>query len=103
MTHENPYSGILSIIRSRDKGSDTYACNLVIGRVASNAPFTVHAAGLELDEDDIIFTASAGMTVTVEGEAAVFGSIVFPAGSSVLLLTLDFQKFYLIGGADQHG
>ncbi|MCH5279533.1 MAG: hypothetical protein J1E60_07055 [Christensenellaceae bacterium] len=98
--NENPYSGLLSIIRGKDQSSDTYACNQVIGRVVSVTPLIINAAGLELDEDDIIITTSAGATVTVEGETAVFGSAVFPVGSSVLLLTPDFQKFYLIAGAN---
>lgn len=76
----NPYTGMVELFKRPQ--ADEAACKLVTGSVKSTAPLIINAAGLENEEDDILFVNEAP-------ELA--------AGDSVLMLTTDYQKFYIIG------
>lgn len=80
----DPYSEIIRLMRERPNDGEP-TCKLEVGIVRGTSPLIVSAFGLENDEDDIVLvqTGSEAPVLTV--------------GSSVLLLTTDYQKFYLLG------
>lgn len=82
----DPYVGIISIFKKPQNGEAD--CKLVVGIVKSTAPLTINAAGLENEEDDVLFVGDVP-------ELA--------ANDNVLMLTIDYQKFYIIGRITAYG
>jgi hypothetical protein len=78
----DPYSGIIELLKSKQ---DEPSCKMEIGIVRSASPLIISAAGLENGQDDIVMVQSGSEAPEIA------------AGDAVLLLTVDYQKFYLMG------
>ena len=76
----DPYAGIINLLKKPQ--TDEAVCKLVVGLVKSASPLLISAAGLENEEDDVFFVTEAPELTE---------------GDSVLMLTTDYQKFYIIG------
>lgn len=76
----DPYIGMIDLFKKTI--SDEPTCKLVVGIVKNASPLIINAAGLENEQDDIVFVSEVPE---------------LSAEDSVLLLTADYQKFYLIG------
>ena len=56
MREENPYAGLLGMMREEGAARNPSGC--ILGEVVSAKPLKVMAGGLELDKDDLLVNAA---------------------------------------------
>lgn len=83
-----PYDEIIRVVRGDEKHDQ---CTICIGKVTKIAPLSVTAESLELDSSDLIFIEPIGQSVSAQATDTL------SAEDELLLLTSDYQIYYVVG------
>ena len=94
---DNPYFTLAQLIKQ-----PTQIQNVILGKVTSISPLLVNANGIQLDKKDLLINKDllkcTKRNIKLDGTRREIENIEdnFKVGSTVVLLTQDNQKFYLI-------